>query len=68
MPGYMKRGNGVNNMTIREIYDWAKEHDCLDITIAKHSNTDIMDIRDIVHLKEVLPDLYNEDYDRVVLD
>lgn len=54
-------------MTIREMYNWAKEHDCLDVIVVKHMNAELFDIRDIVHLKEVL-NISNENDDKVILD
>ena len=57
-------------MTIQEIYDWAKENDCLDIPVAKHINMEFYDVRNILHLNGEIPILkeYAKDYDRVVID
>ena len=57
-------------MTIQEIYDWAKENNCLDIPVAKHVNMEFYDVRNILHLDGEIPILkeYAEDYDRVVID
>lgn len=55
-------------MTIQDIYDWAKEHNCLDVPVAKHINTDFVDVNTVIHLKDELPDLYSGQNDRVVLD
>lgn len=54
-------------MTIQEIYNWAKENNCLDIDVAKHINMNFYDIETILLLSSEIPE-YNLDYDRVVLD
>ena len=56
-------------MTIQELYEWATKHNCLNIPIAKHnSEMEIVDVEGVVHLQEVLPNLYNDNFDKVVLD
>lgn len=56
-------------MTIQELYEWATKYNCLDIPIAKHnSEMEIIDVKGVVHLQDVLPNLYNDSFDRVVLD
>lgn len=55
-------------MTVQEIYDWAKEHNCLNVPIAKHTNMDIVDVNVIIHLEEEIPNLCNGYSDRVILD
>lgn len=56
-------------MTIQELYEWATKHNCLEISIAKHnSEMEIVDVAGVIHLQEVLPSLYNDSFDRVVLD
>lgn len=54
-------------MTIKEIYNWAKQHDCLNITISKNSNFSIYDITSITHLKEEFSNI-SDDHDKVILD
>lgn len=54
-------------MTIQEIYDWAKENNCLDVPIAKNINLELKDVENIMHLKGELLDI-NEEYNRVVID
>ena len=50
-------------MTIRELYEWAKERNLLDKTIAKHYNFNVEDIETVSYLpKEILKE------ERVVLD
>lgn len=39
-------------MNIQELYDWAKEHDILDVPIYKHNNFDIHEIKDKIYLKK----------------
>ena len=41
-------------MTVQELYDWAKERDLLDKTIAKHFNFTIENIRVATYLDEEL--------------
>ena len=56
-------------MTIQQLYEWALKHNCLDVPIAKHnSEMEIVDVEGAVHLQEVLPNLYNQYTDRIVLD
>lgn len=57
-------------MTIQQIYDWGKEHNCLDAPVAKHMNMEFHDVKNIIHLNAEIPLLkeYAEDYDRVVID
>lgn len=37
-------------MTVRELYEWAKEHNLLDKQIAKHFNFNIEDVESISYL------------------
>lgn len=56
-------------MTIQELYEWATKHNCLDVPIAKHNSAmEIVDVEGVIHLQEVLPNLYDEYTNRVVLD
>ena len=54
-------------MTIQEMYDWAKENNCLDIPVAKNMNLEVKDVENIIHLKKELPNI-EEKYNRVVMD
>lgn len=58
----------VKYMTIQELYDWAKEHNCVNVTIAKHVNMDFNDVTTVVHLNNEFPNIYSGDNDKVVLD
>lgn len=55
-------------MTVQELYDWAKENNVLDKTIAKNCNLNIYDIEDVHYFKEELVKAFKLDFDRVVLD
>lgn len=55
-------------MTIQELYDWAKEHECLDIQVVKHLNGDFFEVNSVCRLGEEIPGFYNKDLDRVVID
>lgn len=55
-------------MTIQEIYDWAKEHDCLDVELAKHYNMHFYEISSITRVQEGIPDSFGQQYDFLVLD
>lgn len=57
-------------MTIQEMYDWAKENNCLNIPISKHYNMEFHDVKNIIHVNGEIPLLaeYAKDYDRVVID
>ena len=52
-------------MTIQELYDWAKENNCLDIPIAKHTNLGIYDIEAVLLLNA---EMFNLSNDKVVVD
>lgn len=53
-------------MTIQELYDWGKKHDCLDVTISKNCNLECVDVLSVFHIKEEI-ECYDE-MDRVVID
>lgn len=57
-------------MTIRELYDWAKEKGCLDKTLAKNCNLNIFDIQAVVDTgsDETLCAFFEYGIDRVILD
>ena len=37
-------------MTVRELYEWAKERDLLDKQIAKHNNFNFEDVEEVAYL------------------
>ena len=39
-------------MTIKELYDWTKDNDCLDVPIYKNVNLDIKEIHDKMYFEE----------------
>ena len=39
-------------MTIRELYEWAKENNCLDKTLAKNCNLEIFDIEHAINVDD----------------
>lgn len=42
-------------MTVKELYEWAEKHNCLDIKLAKFSN---LEIEDIICVNIVMADGY----------
>lgn len=55
---------GGVNMTVQELYDWAKERNLLDEPIAKHFNFNIEYVTTVTYLpKEV-----TKDENKIVLD
>lgn len=57
-------------MTIRELYEWAKEKGCLDKTLAKNCNLNIFDIQAVIYTgsDETLCAFFEFNIDRVILD
>lgn len=53
-------------MTIQELYDWAKENNCLDVPVAKNANCNLYDIEAVFRLRDELSILDIVD-DRVVI-
>ena len=39
--------------TVRDLYEWAKENNCLDTPIYKHCNFDIHEIRAVCSIEDV---------------
>lgn len=57
-------------MTIQELYDWAKENNCLDKTLAKNCNLEVYDIESAICTDdESLPTIFGlGGIDKVILD
>ena len=57
-------------MTIRELYEWAKEKGCLDKTIAKNCNLNIYDVEAVVYTgsDETISAFFEFGIDKVILD
>lgn len=58
-------------MTVKELYEWAKERNCLDVQIAKHFHFQVEDIREATHLTRremIYLNVFSENGDRVILD
>ena len=55
-------------MTIREIYDWAKENNCLDVDVGKHYNMHFYEITSVTHMKDEIPGSFGQHYNLVVVD
>lgn len=54
-------------MTIQELYNWAKEKNCLDKTIAKNCNCEIFDIECVIDTSDC-GFLQECEVDKVILD
>lgn len=54
-------------MTIRELYQWAEQHNCLDIQVYKNSNLDMYPIKDVFKFDSDLAAICDFE-PRVVLD
>lgn len=55
-------------MTVQELYDWAKRNNCLNVTLAKYSNMEFVDVESATRLSDELPVMYKGSNDRVVID
>lgn len=51
-------------MTIRDLYEWAKENDMLDKNLAIHYDFNCNDVRNVVYVSQIAAVVV----DRVVLD
>lgn len=56
----------IQELTIQDMYNWAKKHDCLDIPVATLNDKGLHDFENIVRLTEAISD-YAPNHDRVLI-